>query len=68
VARYNLGCILARAGRRDEAVEQLRTAVQHGLPRDAIGALPLDADLASLRGHPGFEKLLAEGKAAGTPR
>lgn len=56
VARYNLACALARTGRRDAAIEQLREAVAAGLPEPE--RMVEDEDLASLRDEPTFRELL----------
>jgi hypothetical protein len=53
---YNLACYLALAGEADDAVEQLRTAVE--LDRDSVMKwLPHDTDLDPLRDDPRFKEL-----------
>jgi len=65
MARYNVACILAMAGKQSEALPALRDALDHGLlPRVAAG-IGEDSDFRSLRGDPRFERLVADGKAAG---
>lgn len=56
-ARYNLACSLALTGRRDEALDCLELAVQLGY--DEPAHLLQDEDLASLRGEPRFQTLVA---------
>jgi predicted esterase len=54
--RYGLACSWARAGRKKEALAELRRAVQLGFKDAAhMGA---DPDLETLRGEPGFQQLL----------
>ena len=55
---YDLACAYARKGDKAEALKQLREAVRLGF-RDAkfIGS---DPDLESLRGDPGYKKLMEE--------
>lgn len=57
LARYNLACSLARVGSLDEAIEALSRAILLGY--DDLAHMESDPDLASLRGHPDFEALLA---------
>jgi eukaryotic-like serine/threonine-protein kinase len=55
--RFNLACLDALQGRRDEALAQLRAALDTDwTPRDIAN----DHDLASLRGDPEFEEMQAE--------
>ncbi len=54
---YNLACALAVRGRTADALTALRRAVEVGFA-DADG-MAADADLASLRGKPEYEALLA---------
>ena len=56
LARYNLACSLARAGRRDEAIDSLSRAILLGY--DDIAHMESDPDLESLRDHPDFQALL----------
>jgi quercetin dioxygenase-like cupin family protein len=54
---YNLACLEAIAGRSEQALAELRRAIE--LDRKASGWARGDEDLASLRGAPEFEALLA---------
>jgi len=56
LARYNLACSLALAGRPDEAIDSLSTAILLGY--DDLEHLEADPDLDSLRGRPDFRALL----------
>lgn len=56
LARYNLGCSLARAGKSDEAIDALSRAILLGY--DDLAHLEVDPDLDSLREHPEFRELL----------
>lgn len=55
---YNLACARARAGRSDDALEALETAVRLGLP-EGMRPPQQDPDLESLRSLPGFARLFA---------
>jgi hypothetical protein len=60
--RYNLACILARQGKREEAISLLRQALDHGLsPEGALG-IEKDNDLVSLRGDRRFQAIVADAK------
>ena len=61
MAIYNLGCTAALQGERSKAMGYLRDAVEHGWS-NAKWMLE-DSDLASLRGDPEFEKIVAIAKA-----
>lgn len=61
VAHYNLGCVLARQKKPDEAFEHLTEAVKLGW-RDKLH-LEKDADLESLREDPRFKELLKSAEA-----
>jgi tetratricopeptide (TPR) repeat protein len=56
LARYNLACSLARAGRSDEAIDALSRAILLGY--DDLTHMETDPDLESLRDHPDFRALL----------
>ena len=56
LARYNLACSLARAGRADEAIDSLSRAILLGY--DDLAHMEADPDLESLRNHPDFQALL----------
>jgi len=58
LARYNLGCSLARAGCSKEAISSLSQAILLGY--DDLHHLEVDPDLDSLRDHPDFQNLLDE--------
>ena len=59
---YNLGCIAAREGERDEAFSLLAEAVDHGLsPSDDLG-IENDSDLKLLHGDPRFDVLVTHAK------
>jgi mannose-6-phosphate isomerase-like protein (cupin superfamily) len=57
VAFYNLACVESRAGRKDEAIEHLRTAIERW-PRAKTLAVD-DSDFDSIRDEPGFRELVA---------
>ncbi|MFT3765998.1 MAG: tetratricopeptide repeat protein [Minicystis sp.] len=56
--RYLRACVLAQAGQLDAAVEELRAAFRRAPPA-VRGEAARDPELAPLRGHPGFEALVA---------
>lgn len=58
LARYNLACSLARAGRSDEAIDALSRAILLGY--DDLDHMESDPDLDSIRQHPDFLALLGE--------
>lgn len=60
--RYDLACALARSGSPDAALAALVEALDRGLPQPL--QMETDADLASLRGRPGFDALVARARAA----
>jgi len=59
ISKYNLACMAARQGKRDEALRLLRDAADHGLPAGNMRGMEKDPDLKSLHGDPRFEALLA---------
>jgi tetratricopeptide (TPR) repeat protein len=58
LARYNLACSLARAGRPDEAIDALSRAILLGY--DDLAHMETDPDLESLHDHPDFQALLGD--------
>jgi tetratricopeptide (TPR) repeat protein len=56
LARYNLACSLARAGRTADAITSLSTAITLGY--DDMAHMEVDPDLDSLRDSPDFRALL----------
>jgi len=56
LARYTLACSLALAGRPDEAIDSLSSAILLGY--DDLAHLEVDPDLDSLRERPDFRALL----------
>ncbi len=57
IAWYNLACVHSRAGRKEEAIESLNTAVGHGY--SAFRHLQRDPDLEAIRKTSGYKKLVA---------
>jgi eukaryotic-like serine/threonine-protein kinase len=55
---YYFGCMAASAGRRDEAIEYLGKAVDHGYKN--AEAMKTEKDLRSLQGDPRFHALLVK--------
>ena len=64
-AHYNLACIYAKRGRTAAALEELEAAVKMD-PQHYVAIARDDEDLASCRGVPAFERLMAE-YGEGTP-
>ena len=60
MAVYDLACILALQGRRDEAFAQLRQSMEHGMPLKTLAGIPSDSDLQSLHSDPRFVVIVAE--------
>jgi non-specific serine/threonine protein kinase/serine/threonine-protein kinase len=58
---YNLACLAARAGRRDDAFDYLHRAIEAGY-KDAQ-LIRTDDDLKSLRSDPRFDRLVADLKS-----
>jgi tetratricopeptide (TPR) repeat protein len=65
-AHYNLACIYARQGRTPEALERVEAAMRLE-PSYYARLAREDEDLASCRGEPAFERLLAEYGGAPAP-
>jgi eukaryotic-like serine/threonine-protein kinase len=59
---YSLGSIALGTGRRDEALADLRQAVDHGLPPNMDLGIETDPDLKSLHGDVRFAALVAHAK------
>ena len=63
VSTYNLACVAAHEGKRDEAFSLLREAIDHGvLPPSVDLGIENDSDLQSLHGDPRFDGLVAHAK------
>ena len=54
---YNVGCVYARLGKTDQALDCLERTVAHG-GTGHRGWMRNDGDLVSLRGHPRFEAMI----------
>jgi len=67
---YNLACIKARQGRRDEAFAFLSQSIDHNLPAGTMMGIAKDEDLKSLRGDPRFDAIVLKAKelAASSPK
>ena len=63
---YDFACGAALAGRRSEALEYLRQAIDHGLTNP--DSIPADPDLKSLHSDPGFNALVTKARKASAPR
>ena len=63
IALYDLTCNAALDHRREDALRALREGVAVGFPPDLLAGIEQDTDLASLRGQPDFEALVAQAKA-----
>jgi tetratricopeptide (TPR) repeat protein len=59
---YNLACLAALTGRRNEAISLLSQAVDHGLDADLDLYTAKDSDFKSLHGDPRFTALVAHAK------
>jgi serine/threonine protein kinase len=59
---YDLACIVAHRGRRDEAFSLLHEAVDHGLRAKVALGIEKDPDLKSLHGDPRFSALVTDAK------
>jgi Tfp pilus assembly protein PilF len=59
---FNLACMAARKGQRDEALSLLREAMEHGLKMHGLARLEDDRDLKSLHGDPRFQALVADAR------
>jgi len=65
-AHYNLACVYARQGRTAAALEHVEAAVSLE-PEHYVRIASEDEDLASCRGEPAFERLMAEYGGASAP-
>jgi non-specific serine/threonine protein kinase/serine/threonine-protein kinase len=61
-SKYDLACILARAGKRDQALAALRDSVEHGLAPGIAASIASDGDFESLRGDRRFGALAEDGR------
>ena len=61
-AAYELACVLALEGKRDESFANLRFAVEHPLPAETRLGLEKDTDLKSLHGDARFDALVASAR------
>jgi tetratricopeptide (TPR) repeat protein len=59
ISRYNLACVAAHRGRRDEALGLLKEAVDHGLPPNARQGVEKDPDLKLRHEDSRFKELAA---------
>ena len=59
---YNLACLKAEQGKKEEAFSYLRQSVEHGLAPRAAMDIADDEDLKSLRGDPRFDAIVAEAR------
>lgn len=57
---YNLACLKAEQGRRDEALALLREILNHGMAPQTAMDMADDEDLKSLHGDPRFAAIVAE--------
>jgi len=62
VSTYNLACVAAHEGKRDEAFSLLREVIDHGLPPSLDLGIESDSDLQSLHGDPRFDDVVAHAK------
>lgn len=59
---YNLACLAAVQGHRQQALDLLQEAIDHGLSPIASGGIDNDDDLKSLRGDPRFIAMVARAR------
>jgi eukaryotic-like serine/threonine-protein kinase len=59
---YNLASIASLEGKRDQAFQWAREAVDHGLESDAVMGIGTDPDLKPLHGDPRFDQLVVYAK------
>jgi hypothetical protein len=60
---YNLACVRAAVGDREEALKLLHQAVDHGLDNLDMALIGEDPDLNGLHGDPRFSELAAQAKS-----
>jgi hypothetical protein len=65
---YDLAGVLAREGKRDEAIASLQFAVDHGLNADDRAGLAGDPDFKSLHGDARFAAIAAKAVPPATTR
>jgi hypothetical protein len=56
---YQLACVLALEGKRDDAFSNLQFAVEHALPAETRQGLEKEEGFKSLHGDPRFDSLVA---------
>jgi len=59
---YDLACIKALRGSRDEALAALRQSLDHGMPATTAQGIADDEELKSLHGDPRFDAIVAEAR------
>ena len=59
---YDIGCMAAQKGDKEQAIAMLSQSVDHGLPARDDLAMEQDSDLISLHGDPRFIALVAHAK------
>ncbi|HYL92470.1 MAG TPA: serine/threonine-protein kinase [Alphaproteobacteria bacterium] len=62
ITLYNLGCVEAHGGKREDALKHLREAFDHGLAAADGLRMASDPDLKSLHGDSRFQALVAQAK------
>ena len=60
---YNLACVRAAVGDREEALKLLHQAVDHGLDNLDMTIMGIDPDLNGLHGDPRFSELVTQAKS-----
>jgi non-specific serine/threonine protein kinase/serine/threonine-protein kinase len=60
--KYDIACLRAHMGDKTAAIASLADAVDHGLPSTDALRMETDSDLASLRGDPRFNAVVAHAK------
>jgi hypothetical protein len=62
VTVYDLSCLAARQGHKDQALSLLRESVDHGFPAWSDLGVDKDPDLKSLHDDPRFAAIVADAK------